>query len=204
MKVFRTPGFFKWIFPLRTWGFSVSDNQIFLTFDDGPDPEITPYVLDVLKEHDIKATFFCVGENVKQNPELFKRIKADGHAIGNHTMRHEKGINTNNEKFYQSIDHCATIVDSKLFRPPYGRATWKQCRAISKKHKIIMWSWLSYDYDNSVSIESILTSAESIRKGDILVLHDNGKVKERVQLLLPELITLLKKKGFTFSAINSA
>jgi peptidoglycan/xylan/chitin deacetylase (PgdA/CDA1 family) len=204
MKIFKTPVVFRWMFPLRTWGFSTSEKVVYLTFDDGPDPRITPYVLDTLKEEEIKATFFCVGENVRLYPDLYQTVLSEGHSVGNHTMRHEKGTEVSNKKYFDSIEECANLVQSDLFRPPYGRATWNQSRMLSKKYRIIMWSWLSYDYDRSVSVEEILENAKTIKNGDILVLHDNVKVEDRIRQLLPVLIKDLKERGFAFQAITFA
>lgn len=189
---------------MRTWGFSTSEKVVYLTFDDGPDPRITPYVLDTLKEEEIKATFFCVGENVRLYPDLYQTVLSEGHSVGNHTMRHEKGTEVSNKKYFDSIEECANLVQSDLFRPPYGRATWNQSRMLSKKYRIIMWSWLSYDYDRSVSVEEILENAKTIKNGDILVLHDNVKVEDRIRQLLPVLIKDLKERGFAFQAITFA
>lgn len=203
MKLFKTPRFFYWIFPRRTWGFSRSINTVYLTFDDGPDPEITPWVLDFLKESVIKATFFCVGSNMIRYPELVQRIKAEGHTIGNHTMNHEKGTGVAFKAYKKSIEEAQQLVGNNLFRPPYGRIKSWQSYRLSKQYKIVMWSWLSYDYDLRVPIELILQKAKKqISAGDILVLHDNSKVKGRVQELLPELVEIIRRKGLGFSGID--
>ena len=203
MKLFKTPRFFYWIFPRRTWGFSRSINKVYLTFDDGPDPEITPWVLDFLKTKTIKATFFCVGSNVLLHPELFERIKSEGHTIGNHTMNHEKGTKVSFSDYKKSIKDTKNLIENNLFRPPYGRIKSWQSYQLSKQYRIIMWSWLSYDYDSNISIELILEKAKKqISAGDILVLHDNQKVKDRVKIVLPELVQIIQEKGFEFSKIE--
>ena len=171
MKIFKTPRFFKWIFPRRTWGFSRSKNQVFLTFDDGPNPEITPWVLDYLKEKNILATFFCVGTNILKYPELFERIKLEGHSVGNHTMNHEKATKVSFQAYKKSIAETEKLVQNKLFRPPYGRINAWQSYTLSKRYQLIMWSWLSYDFDKSVEVSTILQKAEQqIKAGDIPVL----------------------------------
>ncbi len=203
MKLFKTPRFFYWIFPRRTWGFSRSENTIYLTFDDGPDPEITPWVLDILKQENIKATFFCVGSNILRSPDLFERIQMEGHIVGNHTMNHEKGTKIPFESYKKSVDETQKLVNNNLFRPPYGRIRTWQSFQLAKKYRIVMWSWLSYDFDKTVPVELILKKANrQIKKGDILVLHDNSKVKDRVQNLLPQLLKLLQSKGFEFGVIT--
>lgn len=202
MLLFKTPRFFRWIFPKKTWGFSRSENAVYLTFDDGPDPDATPFVLDLLKERNIKATFFCVGENVLKHPELFKRMTDEGHTVGNHTMCHENGLKTDFGTYIASVDQAATLIDSKFFRPPYGRITGRQTKALSKRYKLIMWSWLSYDYDANVPVTKILTNAaKQIKGGDILVLHDNKKSVARLQVLLPEIVNIIEKKGLVFKKI---
>ena len=202
MNIFKTPCYFKWIFPRRTWGFSRSIDQVFLTFDDGPNPEITPYILDYLKEKNIQATFFCVGSNIKRYPELFQRIKSEGHSVGNHTMNHDKGTIVPFKEYKSSISETKKLIGNNLFRPPYGRInTWKSYQ-LSKEYQLIMWSWLSYDFDPSIAISTILKKAKNqIKAGDILVLHDNPKVKDRVKELLPKLIEIIEQKGLKFEKI---
>ena len=203
MKIFKTPRFFKWIFPRRTWGFSRSIDQVYLTFDDGPNPEITPWILDYLKEKNIQATFFCVGSNIKRYPELFQRIKMEGHSVGNHTMNHDKGTIVPFQQYKSSISETKILIGNNLFRPPYGRINaWKSYQ-LSKEYQLIMWSWLSYDFDPSIPISTILKKAKKqIKAGDILVLHDNPKVTDRVKELLPKLIEIIEQKGLKFEKIE--
>lgn len=202
IKYFKTPQLVKWVFPNRLWSFSVSDNSVFLTFDDGPDPEITPYVLDWLKEHDLKATFFCVGGNIEKEPILFARIKAEGHAIGNHTQNHAKGTSTRTSEYLEQFKKGFETTGSRLFRPPYGRIKANQAKEISKDHHIIMWNWLSYDYDNEVSIEEIKSKMELIEAGDVLVFHDNKKSKDRLKELLPQLLVTFQEKNLATKVIS--
>jgi peptidoglycan/xylan/chitin deacetylase (PgdA/CDA1 family) len=201
-KSFRPPNIAKWIFHRRVWGFSVP-KKVYLTFDDGPTPELTRWILDTLKEKNVKATFFCVGENAVSHPNLMQEIKADGHAVGNHTMRHEKGISVSKSTYLQSISEAAEVIDSKLFRPPYGRMPARFSKKIEKNFKIVMWTWLSYDYDKNVPLDYILLKAKSIREGDILVLHDNVKTEDRLKILLPQLIDLIQAKGLEFDVISA-
>ncbi len=203
MKIFRTPIYFRWIFPRRKWGFSASKNCVYLTFDDGPTPKLSPWILDLLKQEKIPATFFCVGANAEAHPELVQRTLAEGHSIGNHTMRHEKGTKVSKNAYLASIDEASHFIPSKLFRPPYGRLPMIYGRNIRKKYTIVMWTWLSYDYDPSVSVSEILARAQRIKAGDILVLHDNEKVAERLQELLPKLIVCIREKGLKFAAISA-
>lgn len=202
MKLFKPPRLTNWVFPRLRWRFSISDPVVFITFDDGPNPEITPFVLDLLKQHHWKATFFCVGQNVLKYPELFQRIKAEGHTIGNHTMKHLNSVKTENGLYLQSFREFEEIAPTKLFRPPYGRIKPSVAKEIAQTHQIIMWSWLSYDYDLSVSNQRILSEAKRIKQGEILVLHDNAKITERQKELLPSLFESIQKMGFRSEAIS--
>lgn len=201
MKNFRIPFFVPWIFPRRIWKLK-ANNTVFLTFDDGPQEGLTDWILYFLEQRNIQATFFCVGENVKNHPELFAKIQAGGHNVGNHTMKHERGTKTNRSNYLNSIKNANDYIESNLFRPPYGRLPLWKTAEIRKNYKIVMWSWLSYDFDNSVEIEKILESANSIKAGDILVFHDNLKSQERVKILLPKVVDLLTLKGFKFGCIR--
>lgn len=202
MKLYRTPRFFRWLFPNKTWGFSSSEKAVYLTFDDGPDPEITPWVLDLLEQEGIKATFFCVGENVRKYPEIFARILEAGHAVGNHSMEHLKGIKVPTVDYVRSVEEAAEWIDSDLFRPPYGRISLLQTYKLKRKYRIIMWTWLSYDFDRKVPIERILSKAKKgIVSGDIIVVHDNKKTADRLKELLPQLIHVIRSKDLVFQKI---
>ncbi|NRA12785.1 MAG: polysaccharide deacetylase family protein [Crocinitomicaceae bacterium] len=201
IKYFKTPNIFKWIFHRRVWGFSSSD-KVFLTFDDGPTSDLTPWILDFLDSQNVKATFFCVGANVVKHPNLLTTIQERGHAVGNHTMRHEKGTDVSKRDYMKSIKEASGVISSNLFRPPYGRLPIRYSKGIRANHKIIMWSWLSYDYDASVPIDLVLKKAEKIKGGDIIVVHDNVKSTERLKDILPELVRIIKSKGLEFDIIS--
>lgn len=204
MTIFRIPLFFSAVWRRRVWRINAVKGAVYLTFDDGPIPEVTPWVLDQLLEKDIKATFFCVGENVKKHPEIFQRIISEGHSVGNHSMHHEKGINTDTDKYITSVINASQYIQSDLFRPPYGRMTIPQSRSLRKRFRIIMWSWLTYDFDPLVPVDYILEKArKEIRSGDVIVLHDNVKSFDRIQFILPELITILQQKGLKFLPIKN-
>lgn len=151
----------------------------------------------------MQATFFCVGTNAQKFPQLMQAIREQGHAIGNHTMRHERGTATSYVDYRASIIAAAPYTSTKLFRPPYGRISMRYARRLKKEYSIIMWTWLSYDFDPTVPIETIIQQTERIRPGDILVLHDNVKVEDRVKVLLPALLTRLKGKGYKFGLISA-
>ena len=204
MKIFRTPIYFPWFFPRRRWGFSSAPNSVYLTFDDGPTSELTNWILDFLEQENIKATFFCVGSNAKDYPELMVKMTNAGHAIGNHTMRHENGTKVSRKHYIDSIKEASEYIDSNLFRPPYGRLPMIYGRKIRQQYQIIMWSWLSYDYDASIPVTRIVEEAYRIKSGDILVVHDNHKVMSRIKVLLPQLVKIVKDKGLQFAVIPSA
>ena len=201
IRLFRPPRWIEWFYPSCTWRLAVSGPVVFLTFDDGPHPDITPFVLDELQRAGMKATFFCVGENLLRYPDLAARIVNEGHAIGNHTMRHTKGTAVSDAEYFQSVADFAAHNGTRLFRPPYGKTRRAQRLFLSRNYRIILWSWLSYDYDTRVPVETILRKAESIKKGDILVLHDTPKIAERQRVLLPALLALLERKGLASKAI---
>jgi peptidoglycan-N-acetylglucosamine deacetylase len=200
MHLLHTPWFFKWLFPLKTWGVSSSDS-VYLTFDDGPDPEVTNWVLRFLSEHQIKATFFLIGKNIERNPFLLTEILAQGHAVGNHTMCHEHGLKTPLKQYLSSVEFASKLVNSKLFRPPYGRISPLQTWRLSRKYNIIMWSWLSYDFDATKNIEEILNSVSKIKPGSILVFHDSAKAFERLKIILPEVVRMLHDKKLAFKVL---
>ncbi len=184
-----------------TWNIPNS-NKVYITFDDGPDPEITPWVINFLEQENVKATFFCVGNNINKEPEIFHLLKEKGHAIGHHTMNHENGFKTDLKTYIQSAAKSKKISGSNLFRPPYGRIKKTQMKEIAKENKIIMWSWISHDFDSSVSIKSIIKNAKkNIKAGDILVFHDNPKSKKRLKELLPLIVSLIKEKKIDFGAL---
>jgi peptidoglycan/xylan/chitin deacetylase (PgdA/CDA1 family) len=194
-QLFRPPRWIDRLYPACTWRFFISRPVVFLTFDDGPHPDITPFVLDQLAKHNMKATFFCVGENMKRYPEIVDTILANGHAIGNHTMRHTKGSAVNDAAYFESVNDFQEVYPATLFRPPYGKTRRSQRKKLAAQFQLIMWSWLSYDFDPRVPVARILRKAGTIRSGDIIVLHDNPKIAERQRELLPALLELLDKKG---------
>ncbi|HXB13241.1 MAG TPA: polysaccharide deacetylase family protein [Bacteroidia bacterium] len=178
---------------------------VYLTFDDGPIPEATPMVLDILKQHKVKATFFCVGENVQKNPQLFNRITDEGHSFGNHTFNHMDGWKNSVNEYADNTKLCAGVVRSNLFRPPYGRITLKQFRKLKKEYKMVFWDVLSMDYDKEYSAEDCLLLVKKYtRPGSIIVFHDSLKTKEKIAELLAKSIDFLKAEGYDLEAIPMA
>jgi peptidoglycan/xylan/chitin deacetylase (PgdA/CDA1 family) len=193
----------KSVFPSLIWRKDPSLKKLYLTFDDGPVPEITPWVLDLLKEENIKATFFCVGDNVQKNPEMYQRILNEGHCVGNHTYNHMNGWDFPTKEYLQNIEQCAELVNSSLFRPPYGKLKPSQVSNLTSQYSIIMWDVLSGDYDKNTSPEKCLKNVKDhFRNGSIIVFHDSQKAKENLMFALPQFIKHAKKEGFEFDVLK--
>ena len=183
-------------FPKFTWRVP-GDPKVYLTFDDGPIPDITEWVLETLASFNVPATFFCVGENVEKYPEIYKRILDAGHSVGNHTYNHLNGWKTDNTKYLDNIAKAATIIDSKLFRPPYGKIRPSITNKVLLSYKIVMWDVLSRDYDNDISEEKCLTTVtKKVNKGSIIVFHDSIKAETNLRYALPKTIEFLLANGY--------
>lgn len=199
MHFVRPIFFLKYLYSKAIWRKSKQENNIYLTFDDGPIPEVTPWILDLLMKKNIKATFFCVGDNIRKHPDIFARIKAEGHAVGNHTYNHLKGWDTNDELYFENIAKCKELTQTRLFRPPYGRMKLSQQHELAKHYDIIMWDVLTGDYDARISPEQCLKNAtEYVRNGSILVFHDNIKAIPNLKYALEKTIDSLMHRGFNF------
>lgn len=179
------------------WDFCTEDKDVYLTFDDGPVPESTPWVLDLLKKYNIKASFFCIGENVAKHPDIYARIIEEGHRVGNHTQTHLSGWDTEDSVYLKEIETAAQHISSNLFRPPYGRLSRTQSAEIIKDYKIIMWDVISADFDTKISAEDCYQNIiKNVRAGSILVFHDNVKAKPRLHGSLERVITFLLEEGY--------
>ena len=202
----KTPWLFsKILYPGYLWSIPGKEKIIYLTFDDGPHPKITEQVLDVLKQFDAKATFFCIGKNVLAFPSTYQRIIEDGHGVGNHTQDHQNGWEVNNKVYLKSIHEASKLIDSTLFRPPYGRLTGFQAQQVMKKMNfhIVMWSVLSGDFDIRLSPEDCLKNVtRATRAGSIVVFHDSEKASKRMSYALPKTIEYFMEKGFVFEKIS--
>ncbi|PVW14360.1 polysaccharide deacetylase family protein [Marixanthomonas spongiae] len=203
------------LFPERIWALPNKDNKIYLTFDDGPIPEVTPWVLDTLKEYNAKATFFCIGDNVKKHPEIFQRIISEGHQVGNHTFNHLNGWKTSTQSYIENVSlfetelqaqnsrHSYLVPRTSLFRPPYGKITSKQASLLQQQgYKIVMWSVLSYDYDASVSEDQCFQNvAQNLKPGSIVVFHDSLKAQKNLRYVLPKVLEYYKKMDYNFKKL---
>lgn len=209
----KTPKPIKFIFKHWFWSFSTKKKEIYLTFDDGPTPEITEWVLQQLKKHNAKATFFCIGKNILKNPQIFQKIVVQNHSIGNHTNNHFNGFKTTTKDYLKNIDNCESTISnnttlknqtSKLFRPPYGKIKPSQAKKLRKKgYKIIMWDVLSADFDASISNEKCLNNVlNHAKNGSIVVFHDSKKATEKLKYVLPKVLEYYLRKGYEFKKID--
>lgn len=188
--------------PAYTWRIPTEERVVYLTFDDGPIPELTPWVLDQLKAYGAKATFFCVGDNVVKHPELFERLLAEGHSIGNHTFNHLNGWHTDTLPYLHNVRRCARVVPSRLFRPPYGKLMPLQRAFLVRHFRIIMWDVLSGDYDADISPDQCLAHVlDNVQPGSIVVLHDNVKAERNLRFVLPAALEYFAAGGWRMDGL---
>lgn len=215
MHFFKVPSTIQWLIPSCTWRKDGRGKVIYLTFDDGPHPEITAWVMDELRKHQIKATFFCVGDNLKKYPEVAKKLLTEGHQIGNHTMHHIKGWKHKNIDYLKDIEDCETEIrkiheqienkaaQPRLFRPPYGQIKPSQIKRLREKgYEIIQWSDLSCDYDKRLNCEKSLSAlVKNAKSGSIVVFHDSEKAENQLKKILPRYLKALLADGYTFQTL---
>ncbi|MFI5135154.1 MAG: polysaccharide deacetylase family protein [Chitinophagales bacterium] len=203
MYFIKTPEILKRIYPHQVWSYPVSDKKLYLTFDDGPTPNITDWVLDELKKFHARATFFLVGENAERYPEIVSRIKKEGHAIGNHTYRHVNGWMIPTKTYMKDVLKCNEILQTGLFRPPYGRITRTQTRMMMSRYRVIMWDVLSGDFDKTISGKRCLKNViENTVPGSIIVFHDSVKAADRLQYVLPRTLDYFSERNYSFEKIT--
>nr|WP_315132581.1 polysaccharide deacetylase family protein [uncultured Flavobacterium sp.] len=208
----KTKSFIKRLFSNYVWDLPNTQNKIYLTFDDGPTPEITEWVLEELKKHNVKATFFCIGNNIQKHPDLFQKVINEGHVIGNHTYDHMNGWKTETKTYLENIRLCEKQIQkslienlqSKIFRPPYGKIKTAQAKIVRRLgYKIIMWDVLSADFDQTITPEKCLENVISnVKSGSVIVFHDSIKASHNLKYALPETLNFLKEKGFLFDVIK--
>jgi peptidoglycan/xylan/chitin deacetylase (PgdA/CDA1 family) len=201
---FSAPNFVRKMFPMLIWSFPEEEGKnVFLTFDDGPTAEITPWVLDKLDDFNAKATFFCLGKNVEQHPDIYSLILARGHAVGNHSYSHIKGWGTSVSTYVQDFDLASGFIDSNLVRPPYGRLTPNQARILGERYKLIMWDILSRDYSRAISRRGCVKNVvKHLRPGAIIVFHDSLKAARNLKYALPRTLDFIKKEGYEILRIE--
>jgi peptidoglycan-N-acetylglucosamine deacetylase len=203
MAYWHISNWMKKIYPDVIWDKYNNEKKIFLTFDDGPTPNVTDKILDILDEYNAKATFFCLGRNVERHPEIFIEILKRNHKVGNHTYSHLKGWESGNKEYFQDIELASRYIDSNLFRPPYGRIKRLQIRYLKNKFKIILWDVMSHDYEHRWSNERCLKATNRyIKDGSIIVFHDSEKAVEKVLYILPYILKKYTELGFRFEVIT--
>lgn len=201
MKI-RPPKFIRKIFPYLIWDIE-DERGVYLTFDDGPTPYVTEWILALLKRYDAKATFFVLGKNVELYPDLYAKILAEGHAVANHTYSHQRGVRMSLERYLEDVDFAADLVQSNLFRPPYARITLSQLRALALRYKIVMWSIISRDYNRKITKERCLQEVlPHLRPGSIILFHDSEKAFENMSYALPRTLERIKELGLKCKVIE--
>lgn len=206
----KTNWLVKRIFPKYVWSIPNNEKKVFLTFDDGPTPEITEWVLGELRNYNAKATFFCIGDNIRKYPAIFQKVLAENHSIGNHTFNHLKGWKTPTEDYIENAKLCQSEIENQkseirnLFRPPYGKIKSSQAKILRKMgYKIIMWDVISFDFDQTISREKCLENVlKNVESGSIIVFHDSKKAWHNLEYVLPKTLKFLNEKGFTCEKIN--
>ena len=202
MLIEQLPYFLRGIYLGATWRKDCHEKVIYLTFDDGPIPEVTPWVLDILDHYQIKATFFCVGENVMRHPDLYQEIIRRGHRTGNHTYNHMRGFFTDTPLYLENTKKAEDYIESDLFRPPHGEMRLSQFRALRKKHQVILWDVITRDYNQKLPKEKVLNIAKRYaRNGSIIVFHDSLKAEKNMRYAMPRAIDFLQEEGYQFRTL---
>ncbi len=210
IRFYRIPQIFRFLSRHLHWRIPTCEKEIYLTFDDGPIPYLTEYVIDQLAVFDAKATFFCVGDNIRKHPEVIQKVIEGGHSIGNHTYNHLKAWSTDFTEYLDNVSRCDQIIkentkisEQKFFRPPYGQITRKAIAALKEDFKIIMWDVLTYDFDLGQSAEKSLSKAiRSTNPGSIVVFHDNYKAEEKLRYMLPRYLEHFSDLGYKFKKLS--
>lgn len=198
----RVPRIVKGTMSSMLWSVApTAENIIYLTFDDGPIPVVTPWVVETLRSFNAKATFFCVGDNAAKHPELLEQLSNEGHRIGNHTFNHLNGWKTADREYLRNVIQASEVLETELFRPPYGKLKPSQSKVLRKQYRIVMWSVLTQDYDQNISGEQCLQNALSCRNGDIVLFHDSIKAEENLRYALPKFLEHYSKLGFEFRTL---
>jgi len=204
MFLHYSPFWLKALFPRYKWRVNTKEKRIFLTFDDGPIPDITEFVLDTLEKYNAKATFFCIGDNVRKYPDIFEQILKQGHSVGNHTFNHMNGWKSDDSVYMANIELCEKQLNlnTNLFRPPYGRMKKSQSRKLPLNKEIIMWDVLSGDFSAGIKPEDCLQkSIKYARPGSIVLFHDSLKAANNMQYALPRFLDHFTKIGYQFEAL---
>ncbi|MDR0799581.1 MAG: polysaccharide deacetylase family protein [Dysgonamonadaceae bacterium] len=203
MLIEQPPFIYRLFFPAAKWRFHTEEKAIYLTFDDGPIPEITPWVLDLLDRYQIKATFFCVGDNVRKHPDIYRQILDRGHRVGNHTFHHLQALKTRTANYQKDVEQATQYIDSPLFRPPHGHLRIRQFWKLRKQFSIVMWDVVTRDYSKYMNVEKVVANVKKYtRNGSVIVFHDSIKAEERMKKALPQAIEWLLSEGYGFRVIG--
>ena len=193
----------RWLYPRATWRMDKHEKEVYLTFDDGPIPEATPFILETLAEHGIKATFFMVGDNVRKHPELYEKVVAAGHRIGNHTFNHIGGFRHSIHTYSANASKADELLHTDLFRPPHGWMRLDQYFWLGRKYRIVMWDLVTRDYSKWMTAEGVLNNVKRYaRNGSIITFHDSLKSIDKLHYALPEAIKWLKEQGYAFKVFD--
>lgn len=202
MFIEQPPWFYRVLFPGVTWRIPTTPKSVYLTFDDGPIPEVTPWVLDTLDKYGVKATFFCVGDNVRKYPKTYQMILARGHQVGNHTFNHIQGLRFWTKNYRANIEKAATYIQSNLFRPPHGHMRFPQVIALRKLYRIIMWDVVTRDYNPNMTPDEVFNVVKKYtRNGSIIVFHDSLKAEKNMREAMPRSIEWLLEQGYEFKTL---
>jgi peptidoglycan-N-acetylglucosamine deacetylase len=195
-------GLMRRFYPKALWNYPRTDKHIYLTFDDGPVPGLTEWVLDELRKYGASATFFCVGDNIRKHPEVFQRVIAEGHLVANHTMHHTRGPRATLLSYLKEVEECGALVKNKLFRPPYGQLRRSQYRALMRKgYRIVLWDVISYDYEKISPADCARNVMKGVKPGSIVLFHDNFKAEKNLKHALPLLLERFSAEGYRFKQL---
>jgi len=200
----KIPKLIRSFFPSVFWNGSKSEKIIYLTFDDGPTLDVTSQVLYLLKDYSAFATFFCLGSRVENCPKLFLQIVKDGHSIGNHSYNHYLGLRTSNKRYFEDVERANKVLESKLYRPPYGKMKLSQYRHLKKEYKIVLWDVIPGDYKKSMTVTTLINNVvNNVSSGSVVVLHDSNKCAKVMLKALPVILEILTQRGYTFESIKN-
>ncbi|MCQ2195486.1 MAG: polysaccharide deacetylase family protein [Paludibacteraceae bacterium] len=203
MFIEQPPTAFRICFPNAAWRIPQKEKTVYLTFDDGPIPEVTPWVLDILKQYGVKATFFCVGDNVRKHPDVFKQVIDAGHKVGNHSFNHIQGFKYSTKDYMENVEKADALIHSVLYRPPHGQLYIRQLRKLKKKYQVVMWDVVTRDYNKDLSGEFVLNVVKrKARNGSIIVFHDSLKAEKNMKYAMPKAIEWLLQEGYKFEVLS--